>query len=154
MDIEAIAQYCAPYVAPASAHALIRAESGMRPWAIHVNGARLERQPRTQAEAVDTARALRAAGWDFDVGLAQINVRNLERLGVPLERAFDPCANLRLMQRLLGQCFARARSVGADEQLALRQALSCYNSGDLRAGFASGYVARVLHAAHGFSSGP
>lgn len=154
MDFDATAHRCAPYVAAATARAVVRVESDMQPWAIHVSGGRLDHQPRTQPEAVSTAKALRVAGWDLDVGLAQINVRNLERFGVPLERAFDPCANLRLMQRLLGECFLRARPIGGSEQLALREALSCYNAGNLRDGFRSGYVARVVQAARITASSP
>ncbi|SPE27243.1 Transglycosylase family protein [Burkholderiales bacterium] len=147
MDFDATAYRCAPYVAAATARALVRAESDMQPWAIHVSGARLDRQPRTQAEAIVTAAALRAAGWDFDAGLAQINVRNIDRLGVPLERVFDPCTNLGLMQRILGECYWRARQSDCCEQRALREALSCYNAGSLREGLRNGYVARVVHAA-------
>ena len=154
MDFDSTAYRCAPYVAPATARALVRAESDMQPWAIHVKGGRLDHQPRTQREAIITAKALRAAGWDFDAGLAQINARNLERFGVPPERAFNPCTNLRLMQRLLGECFLRARQSGESEQLALREALSCYNTGNLRDGFHSGYVARVVQAARNTASGP
>jgi len=94
-----------------------------------------------------TAGALRAAGWDFDAGLAQINVRNVERFGVPLAQVFDPCTNLRLMQRILMDCFARAGQSRRAEQAALRQALSCYHTGNLREGVARGYVERIVNAA-------
>ena len=147
-------QRCAPQVAPSTARALVQIESGANPWAIHVNGGRLERQPRTRPEAIATASALRAAGWDFDAGLAQINVRNIDRLGVPLAQAFDPCTNLGLMQRILGDCFARASRYVGGGQAALRDALSCYNTGNFRDGFRRGYVGQVLDAAHNASYGP
>ena len=66
--------------------------------------AALVRQPRTRAEALATARALQAAGWNFSVGLAQINLRNFERLGLSLESAFEPCNNLAAMQTVLVEC--------------------------------------------------
>ena len=148
MDFDVMAQRCAPLVAPTTARALVEVESGFDPLAIHVNGGRLEYQPRNEREAIATAVALRTTGWDFDLGLAQINVRNVDRFGVPLAQALDPCTNLRLMQRILMDCFARAskRSDGFD-QIALRDALSCYNTGNFREGFGRGYVGRILKAA-------
>jgi type IV secretion system protein VirB1 len=139
---------CAPLVDPVTAQALVAVESGGNPLAIGVVGGELWHQPRSLPQAIATVRRLRAQGWDFSVGLAQINVHNLERLGLALESAFDPCANLRAMQAVLGECYGRAakRRVG-DEQQALRAALSCYYTGNFQSGFDAGYVARVVGAA-------
>jgi type IV secretion system protein VirB1 len=142
---------CAPLVNPGTARALVTAESSLNPHAIGVVGGRLERQPRNQREALATARALHEAGWNFSVGLAQINVRNLQRLQLSLDTAFEPCRNLAAMQAVLGECFERAagtsqREVGA-KQHALRQALSCYYSGNFFTGFEHGYVRRVAQLA-------
>ena len=136
---------CAPQVHSDTARALVQVESDFNPWAIGVVGGALERQPRTQAEALATARSLQATGWNFSVGLAQINVRNFERLGLTTATAFDPCENLRAMQAVLSECFDR---VGPNEepQTALRQALSCYYSGNFLTGFRHGYVQRVASA--------
>lgn len=147
MDLSAIAHECAPYVAMQTVRAVVKVESGFDPLAIHVNGGRLERQPQTLEEAIVTARALRASGWDFDMGLAQISVRNADRLAVPIERVFDPCTNLRLMQRILQECFLEASRGGHGPRGDLAGALSCYNTGDLRSGFTNGYVGRVVAAA-------
>jgi type IV secretion system protein VirB1 len=49
----------------------------------------------TAAEAIDTATALIAQGRNIDLGLSQINVRNLKRHRLTLAAAFDECANLR-----------------------------------------------------------
>jgi len=154
MDFSLLAQHCAPNVAPVTAHALVQVESGFNPLAIHVNGGQLAHSPKSLREAIATARALRARGWDLDIGLAQINVRNFEPLGVALRDVFDPCTNLRLMQRILGECFMRARKTLTDEQIALRDALSCYNTGNLRAGFDNGYVDRVVDAVKGTLKDP
>jgi len=154
MDFYLLAQHCAPNVSPVTTRALVYVESGFDPLAIHVNGAILEYQPNNLQQAVATARALRAQGWDFDIGLAQINVRNVERFGLALQEVFDPCTNLRLMQRLLGECFERARKLPGEEQFALRTALSCYNTGNLQDGFGRGYVGRVVNAAKGTAKGP
>ena len=91
MDLALLAHACAPYVAVQTTRAIVDVESGRDALAIHVNGARLQRPARSLGEAIATARALRAQGWNLDLGLAQINVRNLDRLGVPIEQAFDPC---------------------------------------------------------------
>ena len=134
---------CAPQVDAATARALVAVESGFNPHAIGVVGGALERQPRTSAEALATASHLQANGWNFSVGLAQINLRNFERLGLTVATALDPCANLRAMQVVLGECFDRSR-LTATPQSALRQAISCYYSGNFVTGFEHGYVRRVL----------
>ena len=141
----ALAMACAPAVHAGTAQALVAVESGFNPHAIGVVGGVLERQPRTRAEALATANHLQATGWNFSVGLAQINLRNFERLGLTAATAFDPCQNLRAMQAVLGECFERSLS-RAPPQAALRQALSCYYSGNFVTGFRHGYVQRVASA--------
>jgi type IV secretion system protein VirB1 len=142
---------CAPLIAPDTALALIRTESGGNPYAIGVVGNALVRQPRNAAEALSTANALERSGWDFSVGLGQINKRNFMRLGLNNTTAFDPCTNLRAMQTILSDCFSRAGRVGAvGEQVQLRRALSCYYSGNFKTGFMADlpgqapYVDRVI----------
>lgn len=147
----ALALACAPAVHVDTATALVKVESGFNPWAIGVVGGALQRQPANRAEAIATAAALQASGWDFSVGLGQINVRNFARLGLTLRSAFEPCSNLAAMQTVLADCFGRAAAIGGRKQYALRQTLSCYYSGDFSAGFRHGYVQRVVHAAIGSS---
>jgi type IV secretion system protein VirB1 len=144
----ALVLVCAPQVHAETARALVRVESGFNPWAIGVVGGALERQPRHRAEALATARALQRAGWNFSVGLGQINVGNFQRLGLTLESAFDPCTNLAAMQTVLAECFERATArPAATRQHALQHALSCYYSGNFSTGFRHGYVRRVISAA-------
>jgi type IV secretion system protein VirB1 len=142
---------CAPQVDSSTAQALIGVESATNPNAIGVVGGVLERQPRRRAEAVATAKALQAGGWNFSVGLAQINVHNMHRLGLDLASAFEPCANLAAMQFILVECFERAnrRSIGEGpaQQRRLREALSCYYSGNFNTGLSQGYVKRLVAAA-------
>lgn len=163
MDISvflALALACAPQVHTHTAHALVSVESAFNPWAIGVVRGALVRQPRHRAEALATAKALQAAGWNFSVGLGQINVGNFERLGLTLDAAFEPCTNLGAMQSVLAECFDRARAPAAAftptraaatppavDQTALRQALSCYYSGNFATGFRHGYVRKVVAAA-------
>ena len=145
----ALAVACAPQVHADTARALVSVESAFNPWAIGVVGGALVRQPRSRAEALATAKALRDAGWNFSVGLGQINLGNFDRLGLTVETAFEPCANLAAMQPVLAECFARANGAAARaaDQVALRQALSCYYSGNFDTGFRHGYVRKVVVAA-------
>ena len=143
----ALASVCAPLVHPGTARAIAQVESSLNPNAIGIVRGLLERQPRNAKEAVATANALKDEGWNFSVGLTQINLHNLARLQLSLETAFEPCANLNAMQRLLRECEARVGVATDDAQRNLRRALSCYYSGDAVTGIRHGYVARVVRAA-------
>ncbi len=143
--LSALAMACAPLVHASTTQALVAVESSFNPHAIGVVGGALDRQPRNLAEALATASHLQANGWNFSVGLAQINLRNFERLGLNANTAFDPCENLRAMQKVLAECFERS-SQKALPQPALRQALSCYYSGNFVTGFRHGYVQRIALA--------
>jgi type IV secretion system protein VirB1 len=146
----ALALACAPHVHADTARAIVSVESGFNPWAIGVVAGVLERQPRHRTEAIATATALQAAGWNFSVGLAQINVANFSRLHLTLESAFEPCLNLRAMQTVLTECFDRSSASDprtGSNQDALHRALSCYYSGNFATGFSHGYVHKVVAAA-------
>jgi type IV secretion system protein VirB1 len=142
----ALALACAPQVNADTARAIVAVESGFNPHAIGVVGGVLMRQPSNRAEALATVNALHAAGWNYSVGLGQINVGNFARLGLTTDSAFEPCTNLTALQSVLTECHRRA-GAGANEQLALRRALSCYYSGNFSTGFRQGYVHRVVMAA-------
>lgn len=145
-ELTALALTCAPNVHPITLGALIRHESGVRPYAIGVNrkGETLAQQPRSLEGAREAAQDLIAQGIDFDAGLAQINVRNWAWLGLDTTTVFDPCRNLAAAQTVLSACYSKALHSYRDQQQALRAALSCYNTGDFNRGFANGYVGKVL----------
>jgi type IV secretion system protein VirB1 len=149
MDFDTVAQQCAVGVHPNTMAALVSVESAFNPYAIGVVGGRLARQPSSKAEAVATARALERDGWNFSVGLGQVNRHNLAPQGLDYAMALEPCANLRAAARILSACFARARHRRHDQQAALRAALSCYYSGNFTRGFKPegshiSYVDRVV----------
>jgi type IV secretion system protein VirB1 len=144
MTFLALVTTCAPLVHSATASALVSVESGFNPHAIGVVGGMLERQPRSHQEAMATIRSLQANGWNYSVGLAQINARNFARLGLDTASALDPCRNLAAMQVVLLECLRRHRA--RVQQVALRRALSCYYSGNAITGFRHGYVQRVVAA--------
>ena len=146
--ILSLAQACAPQVAPQTLAAVAYAESRFDPLAIGVNrGPRPPRRPRDAAEAARTARALLARGANLDLGVAQINSDNLVWLGLTVEDAFDPCRNLAAAGRVLRAGYRPASADPSARQVALRQALSRYNTGHPARGLRNGYVARVEAAA-------
>ena len=147
--LSALVATCAPLVAQDTAQALIAVESAGNPYAIGVVGGALVRQPVTRSEALATAAALEAGGWNYSLGLGQINRHNFKRLGLTARTAFEPCANLAAMQVILGECFARAslRAAARDKpQAALRDAFSCYYSGNFITGYRHGYVGKLVRA--------
>jgi type IV secretion system protein VirB1 len=142
-----LAQHCAPDVAPETMISVAHVESRFDPLTIGVNG-RTPRglHPSSKAEAVRQARALIASGASLDLGLGQINSRNLGWLGLSLEDAFDPCRNLAAASKVLASNYVTA-APGLDPQAALRVAFSLYNTGDEARGFRNGYVQKVSAAA-------
>ena len=144
MDFLALSEHCAPMVHPRTMAAIVRVESGFNPYAIGVVAGRLVRQPTDRAEAVATAKSLEQQGYNFSVGVGQVNRYTLARYGLDYESAFDACLNLGAGASILSECFARATKVLKSEQGALRAALSCYYSGNFTTGFREGYVARVV----------
>jgi len=135
---------CAPAVHVLTVKALVQQESGGNPFAIGVVGGRLIRQPRNSAEAVATARSLEAAGWNYSIGLTQINRSNFVRLGIGIDSGFDPCANLRAMQAVLHECWQRAKRHSPDADQAVRASLACYYSGSLATTRYGNYVGSVV----------
>ena len=149
----ALATLCAPLVHATTAQAIVSTESAVNPHAIGVVAGSLQRQPRNIEEALATAEALRAQGRNFSVGLAQINVHNLDRFGMSVADGFDSCKNLQAMQVILSECFERAGPKD-ESQASLRRALSCYYSGNFTTGFRHGYVNRVISNAQKTARAP
>ncbi len=133
---------CAANVAPITLQAVIEVESGGNPLALHVNG--IEAQPVASdvAQAVQLAESYIAHGYSVDLGLMQVNSRNLRALGVGVFQAFNPCTNISAGATILSADYANASRLRGPGQAALRAALSAYNTGDFYRGFENGYVAR------------
>lgn len=130
---------CQDLAVPAEVmHHVVRVESSGNPFAIGVVGARLARQPRSAAEAVATAKMLESKGYNFSVGLAQVNRHNLTKYGLhSYGHAFETCPNLHAGARILSECHSRS---GHD----WGRSFSCYYSGNFTTGFRHGYVQRVF----------
>jgi type IV secretion system protein VirB1 len=144
---------CAPNVAPATLNAIIQVESGGNPLALHVNGTDQQPPPaRDPAEAARMAERYVGMGYSVDVGLMQVNTRNLAATGHSIQQALDPCTNILHGSTILSADYARASRTRGDDPYALLAALSAYNTGDFHRGFDNGYVAQVVSSNQ--SAGP
>jgi type IV secretion system protein VirB1 len=143
-----LAQNCAPAVAPETLISVAHVESRFDPLTIGVNGrAPRALHPASRQAAIDQASRLIAAGANVDLGLAQINSKNLGWLGLSIADAFDPCRNLAAAAKVLVANYAGVAQTAAGEQAALKAAISMYNTGDRSRGFRNGYVQKVSRAA-------
>lgn len=116
---------------------VVQVESSANPYAIGVVGGRLVRQPQTLAEAVSTAEMLESRGYNFSVGLSQVNRYNLRKYGInSYAQAFDGCTNLQVGSKILSECQVRAKGDWGS-------AFSCYYSGNFTTGFEHGYVQKI-----------
>ena len=142
-----IAAQCAPGVAPSTIAAVVHTESKGYQFALNVNGvARQPVRPTSADAASEVARAYIARGYSVDLGLGQINSRNMAALGLSWESVFDPCINIGAAGKVLTDNYQRVISERLPQE-ALRVALSMYNTGSQTRGFRNGYVSRVLNNA-------
>lgn len=118
-------------------HHIVQVESSRNPYAIGVVGGRLARQPKTLDEALATVRMLEQKGFNFSVGIAQVNRYNLDKYGLDsYTKAFTVCPNLQAGARILAECYRRHQDWG--------KSFSCYYSGNAVTGFRHGYVQKVF----------
>ncbi|MFE0758742.1 lytic transglycosylase domain-containing protein [Inquilinus sp. NPDC058860] len=142
-----LAQACAPTVSPTTLAAVVQTESKFNTLAININGEGA-RYPRSPEEAVEIASSAIADGKSVDLGIGQINSRNLDWLDLTVADAFDPCKNLSAAAKVLEDGYTQSvDESGQPGQEALQMAFSAYNTGNTTKGFRNGYVARVLSAA-------
>lgn len=116
---------------------VVRVESSRNPYAIGIVGGRLVREPRGLEEAVATAKMLEQKGYNFSLGLGQVNRYNMQKYGLTsYEMAFAKCPNLVAASRILAECHSRS---GAN----WGKSFSCYYSGNFETGFKHGYVQKI-----------
>src|SRR3546814_382226 len=99
--------------------------------------------PTSREQAVALARHYIGKGHSVDLGLGQINSRNMKALGLTWDNVFDPCTNIAAAGAVLSGNYHSVRA-GLHPQRALRIALSMYNTGSQLRGFSNGYVGRVV----------
>lgn len=115
---------------------VVNVESSGNPYAIGVVNGHLVRQPRNLKEAVATAKMLESKGFNFSVGIAQVNRYNLKPYGLfSYEHAFQVCPNLKVGTQILKECYDRSKHWG--------KAFSCYYSGNFVTGYKHGYVQKI-----------
>lgn len=142
---------CAPSVHPETMAAVVSAESRGHQFAIADAGPvklpwsqrkAMVRSlyPSTAEEAVKIAESLITKGHTVSLGVAQVNDRNLSRLGVSIKDMFDPCTNVAAGGKILTDFYTRAVKKFGNGSAALNAALSAYNSGDWVRGAKDGYV--------------
>lgn len=116
---------------------VVHVESSRNPFAIGVVGGYLARQPRNLEEALASVRQLKEEGYNFSVGISQVNRYNLAKYGLrTYAEAFEVCPNLQAGSRILRECYDRAQDWG--------KAFSCYYSGNFVTGFDHGYVQKIF----------
>ena len=101
--------------------AIISVESSGNPLAIGVNGPLRLRAARDPADAAQLARYAISMGYSVDMGLMQVNSRNLAKLGLTPETVFDPCNNIRAGTTILSDNYIRARPSSVPVRLQHRQ---------------------------------
>jgi type IV secretion system protein VirB1 len=117
-----IALQCAPSVDPHMLVGIGQHESGLETEIIHDNSTG---KVQRGTGVIDAAAQLMAAGHSVDLGMMQINSRNLSLLGLSLTDAFNPCRSVAGAARLI-QLFSR------------------YNTGSPARGIENGYAQAVL----------
>lgn len=148
-DFNAPDNDCLRYAQAPLSQALAFVESSFNPYAIGVVGGALVRQPRNKAEAVATALALKAGGWNYSMGCRQVNQSNLAKYGLDHESVFDPAKNAKAGSAIYDECLTRAVAKYGNGDLSTRAALSCYYSGNFtrgqqKEGEKASYVDKVL----------
>jgi type IV secretion system protein VirB1 len=140
---------CLRYAQAPIAQAMTFVESTFNPYAIGVVGGALVRQPRNKPEAVATALALKAAGWNYSMGCRQVNQSNLAKYGLDHNSVFDPRQNAMAGSAIYDECRTRAVAKFGEGDSSTRAALSCYYSGNFtrgqqKEGNKASYVDKVL----------
>lgn len=158
-EMETLLTECVPTVHPSTMGAIIRTESRGNAYALSDDGPshlpwRVRKtmlrsfNPSTREEAIRITNRLIKDGHIVGLGLAQVNSRNLAKLGLTVEQALDPCTNLNAGGQILTKFYLRAFRKYGNPDKALIAAISAYNTGDFVAGIENGYVGKVVRAGY------
>lgn len=151
MDFTQLINQCASQLDYPVAHSIVQQESGFNPFAINVNKSNIKiAKVKNYSQAILTAKQLLAEGYNIDLGLAQINSSNLNWLGLTVDQVFDPCTNLNAMQKVYLTCYDKAGNNGIGTRM--QRAFSCYNTGNIKAGFYNNYVNNVTNKFNAFTT--
>ena len=117
--------------------AIVKQESGGNPFVLHDNTSGKSYRPASSVEAAKLASDLIKQGHSVDIGLAQINSRNLSSLNLDAKQVLDPCTNIHAAQTILLRGWKQS---GGD----LRGALAAYNTGNTGSAVGAQYAAQVF----------
>lgn len=148
-EFETLAADCAADIHVETLKAVVRTESGYNPFSVGVVNGSLSRQPRSLKEALQVVKELEEKGFNYSIGLGQINKNNFAAFDEKAESLFEPCRNLQVSGSILKSCYESALTHNKSPQEALKLALSCYYSGNFSRGFqleesGTSYVQQVI----------
>lgn len=126
---------CAPDVAPETLNAVVKVESAGKPFVVANVTDNTSHSFDDKGRAVAFLNGLTRENKNYSAGLMQINSANFKWLGVSNENIFDSCTNIKAGSKVLQQCWLKAKNTEPDNQKALRNALSCYYSGNFVRGY-------------------
>lgn len=140
-----------PYAHRSVMTAIVKVESGGNPWAININkkGIRLLAQPKTKDEAISWINWFNERNYNIDIGIAQINIKNIKKLGYNPTDFLDPCLNLKIASIILLDNYKGSLKYTNNSDDAVKLAISAYNTGNYRSGFTNGYVQKVVTKYYG-----
>lgn len=119
LALTALIGQCAPGQAAAPLVAIVREASGFEPLVLSTiqSGRPLSLQAFSKEEAVALAMEMRVAGQRSRLGLAGLDSRAVEKLGVPIGDVFEPCTNLRVAARLMKEDPSALQPLGRKSSL-------------------------------------
>lgn len=135
IDVPVMVSSCTHSVDHGTMRALIATESGGNPFSLAAVGMNIIDQPKSKEGAKAYFNNLISQGYNVSVGLGMINMHNFAGLGLDIDKALDPCENLKASEKVLSDCYGRALKKYSDEQKALKAAFSCYYSNNFSRGF-------------------
>ena len=149
IDLPYLIEHCVPPLAKTSMSAIVKVESKGNPLALNLNkGYKLQFQPQTKAQALKWTEFLEKHGYNFDIGLAQVNIKNANKYGYKVSELLDSCTNLKLGSTILINNYTNALPVSKSVDQAWQKAISAYNTGNFYSGFTNGYVSKVYASAN------
>ncbi|MBZ7936335.1 transglycosylase SLT domain-containing protein [Campylobacter sp. B0100352/1] len=143
IDIDLIEQCKNPNVETQIIQKIIQIESKNENLAININkvGSFV---PKTKDEAKTLAQSFINKGYSVDIGLMQFNSNNLKTptfKNYSIDDLLDPCKNIKAGSDIFYLAYEMTNENLTKEER-INQALSIYNTGDLKKGFSNGYVAK------------
>jgi type IV secretion system protein VirB1 len=155
-DFTRLVRTCAPQADLKSIAAIVKTESGFRPFALSLNYPTattkhnlppgrmwLASQPQNEQEAATWSHTLLKSGFTLSIGLMQVSSEE----GYSVETLLNPCSNLQIGWSIFEKKYKQAAQQFGTGDRAVQAALSLYNSGSTKAGFRNGYVRKVLQNA-------